>query len=113
MLTKTVWSRLGGEHHTARGNRDLRATVLKDGFALTCIGDAGRRVVELDPQGAAPAPPAGSGDSTALPDCGWISSRRQAPPALSPDAGVGVRRRADRCMAWRRMRGARPASMAA
>lgn len=55
LLTKTVWSRLGGEHYTARGNRDLQAPVRKDRFALTCIGDAGRRVVELDSQGAAPA----------------------------------------------------------
>jgi hypothetical protein len=46
-----VWSRLGGERHAARGHRDLQAAVLKDGFALTYLGDAGRRVVELDPQG--------------------------------------------------------------
>jgi hypothetical protein len=46
-----VSSRLGGERHAARGHLDLQAAVLKDGFALTYIGDAGRRVVELDPQG--------------------------------------------------------------
>jgi hypothetical protein len=51
LLVGLVWSRLGGERHPARGHRDLQAAVLKNGFALTYIADAGRRVVELDPQG--------------------------------------------------------------
>jgi hypothetical protein len=35
----------------APGGRALQVAVLKDGFALTYTGDAGRRVVELDAQG--------------------------------------------------------------
>ncbi|HZJ64287.1 MAG TPA: hypothetical protein VFD36_12275 [Kofleriaceae bacterium] len=52
LLAWFAWSRLGGERSPQTpGDRGLQAAVLKDGFAVTYTGDAGRRVVEIDAQG--------------------------------------------------------------
>jgi hypothetical protein len=53
LLAWLAWWRCGGERSPAQtpGDRGLQAAVLKDGFAVTYTGDAGRRVVELDAQG--------------------------------------------------------------
>jgi hypothetical protein len=51
VLGGLVWSRPALDRSPAPGGRALQVAVLKDGFALTYTGDAGRRVVELDAQG--------------------------------------------------------------
>jgi hypothetical protein len=53
LLAWFAWSRLGGERSRPQtpGDRGLQTAVLKDGFAVTYTGDAGRRVVEIDAQG--------------------------------------------------------------